>query len=337
MGKVIKIKLTQECANYGINEEIDMRNTLPLPAASTVIGAIHKAAGWNEYHKLRVGISGEYDSVVKQTHMANVFLSNCKHDRGTLVKLASGNALSNAYTVIAKALNGKDVDRNNRDFRKRIGFQIFRDDLIDEFIENRKAINQISVKLKKIKEEKRIEVNKLTELSKKQRRQEYNEEIKELTKEKNKLKAIGNLFKTLEKTPRYINVLTNVRLTLYICPETEKDYKEILEHVYDIQSIGRSEDFIDITSIEELEYKKAKNGNIKEHVYIPKIECNHYRKNGKTLSGTIMSIKEKWHINEQKQRMFHIIPCLYASNVQLIEEGECTYKDGNGDMFVLIN
>lgn len=52
-------------------------------------------------------------------------------------------------------------------------------------------------------------------------------------------------YKTLCKGPRFYEVLYGVELIVHIAAE-EDVLNKILEHVYDIRSIGRSEDFIDV-------------------------------------------------------------------------------------------
>lgn len=52
-------------------------------------------------------------------------------------------------------------------------------------------------------------------------------------------------YKTLCKGPRFYEVLYGVELVIHVAAE-EKVLNTILEHVYDIRSIGRSEDFIDV-------------------------------------------------------------------------------------------
>ena len=334
MSKVIKIKLSQNVANYGIAEEITMKNTLPLPAVSTVLGAIHKAAGWKEYHKLRISIKGEYDSMIDKMYKATVFLNTVNIDRGTFVKLEAGNALSNAYTIIAKA---DDNTKEKRDLKEQTGFRIFRKDLLDEYNQIKETINQICEDINKLKKKRKIETKELKGAEKKKVAHEYDEKIQKMRSKKINWQKKESVFRTLEKIPRHIDCLTNVRLTLYIQTESKKDYITILEHINDIKAIGRAEDFVDIISVEELEYKKAQSGWIKEHVYIPLSECKHFIKDSKKLCGTVYHIRESWTINEKGQRIFRKAPCLYCCDIELIEESEKVFVDEKGELFVLIN
>ena len=116
------------------------------------------------------------------------------------------------------------------------------------------------------------------------------------------------------------------------------DYRDIIEHLYDIKSIGRSEDFINIESVAELDYSVAESGVIKEHTYIPKSECKFFEmEGGKRMNGTVYYLNEQYHLNKKGQRIFNKIPCLYTSNVNLKEQGERTFVDETGELFVLTN
>lgn len=334
MNKVIKIKLFQNEANYGIAEEVTMKNTLPLPAVSTVLGAIHKAAGWKEYHKIRVGIKGEYGSISKKMYMTTTFLNYVCPDRGMFVKMVSPNALSNAYEIVAKPLYSDDSKRN---FRIKKGYKILREDLLDDYLQLKSDIQETSEKIKKLNKEKS---DKIKEIEDKEFRraikQEYSKKIEETKEYKKSLEIELQKYKSVEKIPQYLNLLTDVQLTLYLIPEREGDYDVIMNHVYDIKAIGRSEDFVDIQSAEILNYSNAIKGEIKEHTYIPRRISDNFICNGNELRGTIMSIREQWHI-ENKKRIFNTIPCLCASNIELVNENDKTYVDENNEMFVIIN
>ena len=60
--KAIRLHLKQNSANYRREETINCRMTYPLPPYSTVIGAIHKACGYTDYHTMKVSIQGKYGS-----------------------------------------------------------------------------------------------------------------------------------------------------------------------------------------------------------------------------------------------------------------------------------
>ena len=55
------------------------------------------------------------------------------------------------------------------------------------------------------------------------------------------------------------------------------------------------------------------------------------------MGGTVYYLNEQYHINKKGQRIFNKIPCLYTSNVNLKEQGERTFVDETGELFVLTN
>lgn len=58
MGKVIRIKARQSMVNYRKPASFVIRETYPLPPYSTVIGMVHNACGFTEYHPLKVSVQG---------------------------------------------------------------------------------------------------------------------------------------------------------------------------------------------------------------------------------------------------------------------------------------
>lgn len=64
MRKAIRLKLFQESANYRKPSSFLLKESYPLPAYSTVIGMIHTACGFKEYHPMMVSIQGKNGSEV---------------------------------------------------------------------------------------------------------------------------------------------------------------------------------------------------------------------------------------------------------------------------------
>ncbi len=62
MDKVIKVVCSQTTANYRKPSAIDVQESYYLPPYSTVIGMIHKACNFNEYHDMKISIQGNYAS-----------------------------------------------------------------------------------------------------------------------------------------------------------------------------------------------------------------------------------------------------------------------------------
>lgn len=333
--KVIKIILTQTTANYRKTEQSKLRNTFPLPPISTILGSIHNAVGWEEYHPIHVSIKGEYGAISKKTYINQWVYNNVQHDRGYFVRFVAPNAFSNAYTLIAKPVLGK--------FKKRVlrtgeGFMVLEKEMLDNFFGMKEELKSINKELKELKAARIKETKGLTREEKKTARKPYDEKIESIMPRKEEIEYELSHYHSFEKIPLKTDLLNDIKLVLHLIVDNPDDYRDIIEHLYDIKSFGRSEDFINIESVAELDYSVAESGIIKEHTYIPKSECKFFEmEGGKRMNGTVYYLNEQYHLNEKGQRIFNRIPCLYTSNVNLKEQGERTFVDETGELFVLTN
>ncbi|TWH81352.1 type I-B CRISPR-associated protein Cas5b [Sedimentibacter saalensis] len=64
MLKAIRLKLFQQMPNYRKPASFLVKESYPLPPYSSVIGMIHAACGFEQYHPLRISIQGSYVSEV---------------------------------------------------------------------------------------------------------------------------------------------------------------------------------------------------------------------------------------------------------------------------------
>lgn len=62
--KAIRLKLKQNLVNYKQPTSIKVRESYPLPPYSTVIGMVHNACDYTEYHPMKVSVQGKYHSAV---------------------------------------------------------------------------------------------------------------------------------------------------------------------------------------------------------------------------------------------------------------------------------
>ena len=62
--KAIRLKLKQNLVNYKQPTSIKVRESYPLPPYSTVIGMVHNACDYTEYHPMKVSVQGKYHSTV---------------------------------------------------------------------------------------------------------------------------------------------------------------------------------------------------------------------------------------------------------------------------------
>ena len=66
--KTIRLKLYQNMVNYKKPTSFQLKETYPLPPYSTVIGMIHNACSFNEYHEMDISIGGTYFSKVNDLY-----------------------------------------------------------------------------------------------------------------------------------------------------------------------------------------------------------------------------------------------------------------------------
>lgn len=107
--RALRIHIKQTSANYRREETIDNKMTYPLPPYSTVIGALHNACKYTEYHAMDISIQGTYGSMGKEVYFDNCFHNKIDDDRKNtlLVKMLNKETLSNAFIEVAKAKSGK--------------------------------------------------------------------------------------------------------------------------------------------------------------------------------------------------------------------------------------
>lgn len=66
--KAVRIEAYQNMPCYRKASSFRLRESYPLPPYSTVIGMIHRACGFTQYHEMRVSVQGEYCSIVNDTY-----------------------------------------------------------------------------------------------------------------------------------------------------------------------------------------------------------------------------------------------------------------------------
>ena len=156
--KAIRLILTQNKAHYRKEETVVNKMTYPLPPFSTVIGALHNACGYREYHPMDLSIQGAYESMGKEAYTDHCFLNSVMDDRGILVKSRNGDFQSTAFDKVAKALKS-----TGNSFRKGITIQVINQNLMDEYL-------QLKDENDKISEFKKARIDKVMEIIKKQKK-----------------------------------------------------------------------------------------------------------------------------------------------------------------------
>lgn len=337
--KVLKIKLKQNQAHYRKEESQKNKMTYPLPPFSTVIGALHVACGFTEYHPMNLSIQGRYQSMYKRPYTDYCFLNSIMDDRGILVKFPNGNLLSSGYTKVASTLKSQ-----GNSFRKRVTIDIHDQELLDEY----NNIKDLQEKLDTFNKTRINNFKKLCKLrkkniaSKKKRFDKKSKEFLEIVEREKEIKAIEKLalykFKEFKETKitnelnnygclvtslKYYEILTNVELVIHVQCEDEADLETIERNIYNLRSIGRSEDFVEVISCEIVELVEADEKILSQYSAYLSTEFLKEKKlnlNNGGEKGTKYRLNKNYII-EGKQRKFIQPKVLYTSNYSTKSKG----------------
>lgn len=80
--KAIKLKIKQNLVNYKLPTSFQLKETYPLPPYSTVIGMVHNACNYLEYHPMLISVQGKYHSKVNDLATRYEFKSGMSFDPG---------------------------------------------------------------------------------------------------------------------------------------------------------------------------------------------------------------------------------------------------------------
>lgn len=357
--EVLRIILTQSSANYKKEETVLNKMTYPLPPFSTIIGALHSACSYVDYHPMDVSIQGRYDSMHKEPYTDYCFLNSIMDDRGILVKLKNGSYLSTAYEKVAKA---KKPQGNS--FRKGVTIDVLNNDLLQEY----RDLKDLSESIASFKTNRIDKVLKLTQKRKKtlvdkKRNLESNshetvliikreKQIKELEKTiKIRLKDYENKehkipysrFASITTSLKYYEVLNNVKLILHI--KSDRDtLADIIKNIYNLKSIGRSEDFVDIKEAcfvdvtDEIEDEVISEYSSYIDYELVNNESIYLRSKGKgtPAKGTKYYLNKNYIIEDNK-RLFTKKKVLYTSLYAADEESSNIYFDISNDKTYIVN
>jgi CRISPR-associated protein cas5 len=252
--EVLRIVLKQSSANYRKAGTIDNKMSYPLPIPATIIGALHNACGYKDYHSMDISIQGNYEAISKDMYK-NITTLNTVSDRGTLVKMVAPNTISNAYIEVAEAVD------DNANFITEKNIKIKNKELLEEF-KNLKLLKEKLDSEKKVKLEefkrKKEEFKAVKDELKRIRTEEknYKEEFKKLENE-NYTKPYSQ-FRSIVKKPMFYELLNNIFLILHIKSD-EQTLKDIENNIFNLQSIGRSEDFVEVIECKIVELQEFDN------------------------------------------------------------------------------
>ena len=355
--KALRIELHQSSANYKKEETLDNKMTYPLPPISTIIGALHNACGYKEYHPMDISIQGNFESMHKEPYTDYCFLNSTMDDRGILVKMKNEDFLSKAFDKVAKANKSQGSS-----FRKGITIQVYNQQLLDEYNQlknlnddikkfkdtKKKKVEELIKKRKKSLAEKKKKLDKKSEEYKKVTSREkeikfYEKTVKNKLKEyeqENYIKPISK-YRSLTTSVKYYEILNNINLVIHVRSD-ENTLNDLLNNIYNLKSIGRSEDFVDIKDAKIVELYEGDCDvdsclsryidceDIKNDYIFPKY------KDGKSINGTKYYLNKNYKI-ENGQRIFNKKNVLYTSYCVIEETSDNIFLDNEDGKEYIVN
>jgi len=350
--RVLRIVLTQNKAHYRKEESLQNKMTYPLPPFSTVIGAIHAACGFKEYQPMDLSIQGNYQSLSSQPYTDHAFLDSVMDDRGILVKMKNPTLLSSSFDKVATALKSQ---RNS--FKNNVTINVHNRELMEEYWQLRqlndeiqafkgtklKKVNALFKKRKKSLAEKRkkfdkisVEFTKISEREKeiKAKEKEINDQIKAFEYENYKLPI--SLYQSLTTSLKYYEILHEVKLIIHIKAD-EETLDSIHENIYNLKSLGRSEDFVDVVECEFVELNSEIEDEIESEYsaylsadLVKRKEIRLIKRDDIPASGTKYWLNKVYHKDEKGARVFEKVKVIYASNYFIDEDSEGVFYDEVG-------
>jgi len=355
--RALRIVLRQSSANYRKEETIDNKMTYPLPPLSTIIGALHVACGYEDYKFMELSIQGKFESMSREPYTDYCFLNSIMNDRGILVKMKNSSLLSSAFTKVASAKNSA-----GNDFRKEITIQVHNRDLLTEY----QKLKDLADEIKRYKDtDLKNEVFKMDEemkLLKAEKKKidkgshEYKEKDqreKEIRQAKDELISKVKIYETenysepiskyrsLTTSLKYYEILHNIELIVHVKADDEV-LNTILENVYNIKSIGRSEDFVDVIEAKIVELvqdcdcseETEETSEYSAYLRYEDVVSEGFNaskiytrvKGGRKINGTIYHMNKNYKIIND-QRIFEKKKVIYTSNYSIESTSENVWLD----------
>lgn len=338
--KVLRIILKQSSANYRKAGTIDNKMTYPLPIPSTIIGALHNICGYTEYHSMDVSIQGNYKAISKDMYK-NITVLNTVSDRGTLVKMVAPDTISNTYIEVA------DATDDNANFITEKNIKVKNRELLEQF-KNLKLLKEKLDSEKKLKLEefkiRKEEFKTLKDELKKIRIEEknYKEEFKKY-EEENYLKPYSQ-FRAIVKKPMFYEVLNDIFLILHI-KANKQTLKDIEENIYNLQSLGRSEDFVEVVEckmVELQEFDREVKSTEGLSTYLNYNDFQEEKIFNLDIDGNIVKSGTKYYLDKSYQivdgkREFKKVIALYSNYFSANKSSENVKLDEYNNIKLLVN
>ena len=356
--EALRIILKQSSANYRKAGTIDNKMTYPLPIPSTVIGALHNICGYREYHPMDISIQGKFTSLSRKVYTDYCFLNSALDDRGNLIKVVDPNAFSGAFVKVASAKKSQ-----GNSFKDRITIQVHNEELLQEYCNLKEKSKEIE-ELKNSEYKKKLEEFKVLkkEIADKKKKEDKKSEVfKELSEEEKKIKLEEEKYKEEFKKFEYENytkpyshfqnlvtslksyeILNDIFLILHIKSD-EETLKDIENNIFNLQSLGRSEDFVEVIEckmvelqeVEEvIENKLSMYINAKdfyeEKIFTETVDGDH------GSGGTKYYLDKNYEITKEK-REFKKVSVIYSTSVLAEESSENVKADIYNEETILVN
>ena len=356
--EALRIILKQSSANYRKAGTVDNKMTYPLPIPSTVIGALHNICGYTEYHSMDISIQGKFSSLSRRVYTNHCFLNNVQDDRGILVKILNSNILSNTFIKVATA---KKPTGNS--FEKKFTIQVHNEELLQEYCDLKKKSKEIE-ELKNSEYKKKLEELKVLkkEIADKKKKEDKKSEVfKQLSEEEKKIKLEEEKYKEDFKKFEYENytkpyshfqnlvtslksyeILNDIFLILHIKSD-EETLKDIENNIFNLQSLGRSEDFVEVIECKMVELQEVEEViENKLSMYINAKDFYEEKIFTETVDGDHGSGGTKYYLDKNYEitkgkREFKKVPVIYSTSVLAEESSKNVKADIYNEETILVN
>ena len=356
--EALRIILKQSSANYRKAGTVDNKMTYPLPIPSTVIGALHNICRYTEYHSMDISIQGKFTSLSKRVYTDYCFLNSALDDRGNLVKVVDPDAFSGAFIKVASAKKSQ-----GNSFKDRITIQVHNEELLQEYCSLKEKSKEIE-ELKNSEYKKKLEEFKVLkkEIADKKKKEDKKSEVfKELSEEEKKIKLEEEKYKEEFKKFEYENytkpyshfqnlvtslksyeILNDIFLILHIKSD-EETLKDIENNIFNLQSLGRSEDFVEVIECKMVELQEVEDiieSNFsmyinakdfyEEKIFTETVDGDH------GSGGTKYYLDKNYEITKGK-REFKKVSVIYSTSVLAEESSENVKADIYNEETILVN
>lgn len=354
--EAIRLVLHQFSANYRKSGAFDNKMTYPLPPFSTVIGAIHKACGYTDTHEMDVSIQGKYGALNRRVYRDYNFLNSTFDDRGILVKMTNESMLSTAFIKVAEA------KKQGSSFERNVDIKVYDQELLEEYQSLKQKGREVQTlktekfkpEIGRLKEEKKRLAEQRKQLDKssqefakvKELEENISEEIKKMEKEfteyeKNTYTIPYSRFRVLTTSIKQYELLSDIELIIHITSEDRKTMEDIYANVYNITSLGRSEDFVEVNDAEWVTLAECEAGlsseyyaylalaNVRKQKVLTKDIDTKNRGMDRQIIGTKYVLPKLYTIGEDGKRVFEQKKVLYASQYEMgyVEEEDGIFVD----------